>query len=272
MILLRIKIGEISKMLGLVPTTLRYYEKVGIVNPEVDRKNKYRYYHAQDLVWLILCRGLFKTGLSLSETYEYVYHMSSDSALARLKEQKRVASGKAARYTRMERYLAAQSALLEDAQALAGRCAICLRPPLLRLDFGGETLFEQPERMEAVTAWLDFQPFVYLQQHITESELHRGARGLDHIWGLAVEERTAKELGIPENACVQRLAQQLCVRTAFYMNIRGALQPHHYAHALDFIKKHHFTICGSAETQVVSYAGEMDQREALIVMDIPISD
>lgn len=131
------KIGDIAKMLGIVPSTLRYYEKIGIVAPEIDQKTKYRYYHARDLVWLILCRGLYKTGLSLSETAEFVYGTSYESARKRIEELQADVHRQLRRLQRMESYLANLPQQWETARELCGRCTLWQRPALLRLDFQG---------------------------------------------------------------------------------------------------------------------------------------
>lgn len=269
---MRMKIGDIAKMLGIVPSTLRYYEKIGIVAPEIDQKTKYRYYHARDLVWLILCRGLYKTGLSLSETAEFVYGTSYESARKRIEELQADVHRQLRRLQRMESYLANLPQQWETARELCGRCTLWQRPALLRLDFQGESLFSDPQRMEIVSAWLKYLPFVHLQQMITPQELAHGTKGLDHIWGLAVNERFALETGVPQGPQVRRIAGSLCVRTAFEIDVSGALYPRHYAHALAFLENHRFSICGSAETEVISYAGEKNHRTALLVMDIPVHE
>lgn len=43
------KIGEVSQLLGITPETIRYYEKEGIIMPNKDQMNGYRYYTIQNI-------------------------------------------------------------------------------------------------------------------------------------------------------------------------------------------------------------------------------
>ena len=40
---------DVCRMLNITRETLRYYEKVGIIHPEIDPVNKYRYYDDWDI-------------------------------------------------------------------------------------------------------------------------------------------------------------------------------------------------------------------------------
>ena len=48
------KIGDISRLFNLSSEMIRYYEKMGIIDPIRDEKNGYRYYSIFDIYILII--------------------------------------------------------------------------------------------------------------------------------------------------------------------------------------------------------------------------
>ena len=46
---MRYKIGDVSRILGISTDLLRYYEKKGVVQPQKDKSNDYRYYDTWDI-------------------------------------------------------------------------------------------------------------------------------------------------------------------------------------------------------------------------------
>lgn len=59
------KIGEFAISTGLSKDTIRYYEKINLLHPEV--KNKHREYNKQDVVIIETILKLKDTGFSLKE-------------------------------------------------------------------------------------------------------------------------------------------------------------------------------------------------------------
>ena len=56
-------IHEVSELSGLSLSQLRYYERIGLVVPERDEKNKYRKYSPEDIYILASLRNLLRTRL-----------------------------------------------------------------------------------------------------------------------------------------------------------------------------------------------------------------
>ena len=65
------KIQDISKLLDIPASTLRYYEKIGLIsNLERDPGNK-RIYRPEDMEWIKFLIRLKKTGMSIREMKKY---------------------------------------------------------------------------------------------------------------------------------------------------------------------------------------------------------
>ncbi len=65
-------VGEVAKILNVAPSTLRYYDKEGLL-PFVERSNKgVRMFRAEDFEWLYIINCLKKTGLSIKDIKSFV--------------------------------------------------------------------------------------------------------------------------------------------------------------------------------------------------------
>lgn len=62
-----VKIGEVSKKLGVSQDTLRYYEKFGLFKTKSRSSSGFRYYDAETIGKIIFIRNAKKLGFSLKE-------------------------------------------------------------------------------------------------------------------------------------------------------------------------------------------------------------
>ena len=85
-------IGEIAEMMGVTPSTLRYYDQEGLL-PEVNRVNGIRVFEDKDFAWLRILNCLKNTNMPIKKIKEYVeLAKHGDSSLKEryeiIKEQK----------------------------------------------------------------------------------------------------------------------------------------------------------------------------------------
>lgn len=66
-----ISIGELSRLSGISPHTLRFYEAEGILMPAGRAANGHRRYRDDDLLWLEFVLRLKQTGMPLAEIRQY---------------------------------------------------------------------------------------------------------------------------------------------------------------------------------------------------------
>ena len=62
------KIGDLAKASGLSPHTLRYYEKSGLLTPQIRTESNYRVYGDDDLTSALFIKRCKACGFSLDET------------------------------------------------------------------------------------------------------------------------------------------------------------------------------------------------------------
>ena len=64
-------IGEVAEMMGVTPSTLRYYDQEGLL-PEVNRVNGIRVFEDRDFAWLRILNCLKNTNMPIKKIKEYV--------------------------------------------------------------------------------------------------------------------------------------------------------------------------------------------------------
>ncbi len=69
------RIGEIAKLYDIGPDSLRYYEELGILNPQRG-DNNYRMYHIHDIWRLNVIRDLRELGFSMEKIRDYMNYRS----------------------------------------------------------------------------------------------------------------------------------------------------------------------------------------------------
>lgn len=75
-------VGEMAKLLGVPSSTLRYYDKEGLL-PFVERSaSGIRMFHEKDYEWLQIISCLKKAGMSLKDIKQYIHlSMEGDSTI-----------------------------------------------------------------------------------------------------------------------------------------------------------------------------------------------
>ena len=86
---IRYKSGEISKMLGVTPETIRYYEKHGIVLSSKDQQNGYREFHFFELISMQRLRLYNNFGFQLKDSFDLINNKSVDQLNAILQKNEK---------------------------------------------------------------------------------------------------------------------------------------------------------------------------------------
>ena len=84
---MRLKISEAAEYTGLENETLRYYESMGIVEPQRDSETGYRFYSDWDLHYLMDTKWYRNTGMSLPEVVEIVRSDSLEKIVEKCESQ-----------------------------------------------------------------------------------------------------------------------------------------------------------------------------------------
>lgn len=64
-------VAEFSKRVGLSPHTVRYYDKIGLLDDVLRQSNGHRSFSEKDVKWVEFVQRLKNTGMSLEKILEY---------------------------------------------------------------------------------------------------------------------------------------------------------------------------------------------------------
>lgn len=110
------RIGEVARLFHLSVSTLRHYERLGLVTPErVDPDTGYRYYSARQFEALNTVRYLRALDMPLEEISDFVHNRDLDNIQAKLRQQRETVARKRAELERVQRKIDARLEQLEEA-------------------------------------------------------------------------------------------------------------------------------------------------------------
>ena len=108
-------IGELANIFDITTDTLRYYDKIGLLKPEYDKSNNYRYYSIEK--FFILSRILFLRNLDIPvKDIKYYFENPNTMELLRLLDKEEVLiDQKISRLMNLKRKIQNKKQLIEEA-------------------------------------------------------------------------------------------------------------------------------------------------------------
>ena len=82
-------VNEIARFFNVTRDTIRYYDKLGIIKPNINKENKYRYYSREDLISFSYVFLLKKLGLHLKSIEALLNHSSLETSVSILNNRKK---------------------------------------------------------------------------------------------------------------------------------------------------------------------------------------
>lgn len=198
-------ISEMSKLLGVTTHMLRYYEKIGMIRPEVNPENGYRYYSVIDTRRFNLSRQLFSAGIPLEQCVSLMTEMNQEQIEKLLDDtirQKRI------EIERIKVSLGFLECTKEYYAALGhniGKIQVESFPRMWRLTLSNcEKPVVDSSLEKEKQEWLACQPAVFWVSRIPNSILRQMAEGeIDYEYGLMCYESDAKALGLRKTSNVE---------------------------------------------------------------------
>lgn len=102
---MKLSIGTVSKLFNISKDTLRYYDKIGILKPEVNEENGYRFYDMKHLEQLGLIIGIKYLGISLADIKTTIESGDLEEYDILIKRQKEIIAQKVIELKRLEHSL-----------------------------------------------------------------------------------------------------------------------------------------------------------------------
>ncbi len=247
---MRYKIGDVSRILGISTDLLRYYEKKGVVTPQKDKNNDYRYYDTWDINFLIDCLWYKNFGFGIPQAAYLVTECYHGDLVSLLEEKQ---SEIEANLHRQQLLLERMKKHLDDVlrvKGYIGVCEIAQSPDIIcylnRFNF---TYDNRDELLDLSRQWLDYMPFTQRYFEIPQDGLK--GEGDDYAWGFSLSTEYIKELNITVKPPLVHNPSKTCIHSAFKSTGKNAFTPRHLDPILEYANKGGFKIAGRAQGNLI---------------------
>ena len=239
------KIGDVAKLVGLHPETIREYERMGLLGSHVGREeNGYRCYTWQTVCRILAIRKMRTMGFTLQE----IARNYSDYSLEEYR------SGMDRNIERLERELLIQQMTLDHmrehqafARSLPGslnRCSLRISPEVYMVPFAREETLRQEEgELKTLRQWARYS---FLTRNAAELDVdYESETASERSICLAIEAGTAEVLGLSAGRKgIHRLPQR-SVYCAVRRDLQHVLYPETIRSVRQFLRQEHLEPAGA---------------------------
>ena len=221
---MRYTISEMAALLGVTTHTLRYYEKMGLIQPEVNRETGYRYYTVTDTRRFNLCRELRAAGFTLEECKDFLDEPSTAVTDAMLDRQIRQLERRQVINRMSIRFLQNTREYYHTLEQDAGRVWVQNFPEMWRLVLSQEEEARNDPALQAEKAeWLECMPAVHWVSRLPSRVMEQFRVGRnEYDYGLLVEADAARQLGLRRTDHVELVCGADYLTTVWKKDYRGS--------------------------------------------------
>lgn len=268
---MKYKIGDVARILGISTDLLRYYEKKGVVTPEKDENNDYRYYDSWDINFLMDCLWFKNFGFSIEQIADMVRIPGTgelDGIFTGKEEELR------ATIRRCELLLRRSEEYRRDLKkidSLLYRCELSDSPELVRYLNRTGSSYSSGRGMESVARqWLKAMPFNYRYFELPSESILPG-REEDYCWGYALTRDYVEELDFPVVPPMAAVPSRRSLHTVFRNSGgRGNFSPSLLQYALDYAREQGLALTGPVYGVLLASVMENDALTGYFEAWLPV--
>ena len=265
------QIGEVARMFHLSVSSLRHYEAMGLLAPEVtDPETGYRYYSTRQFEPLNTIRYLRALDMPLNEITDFLQNRDLDKMEEKLQQQKEIVIKREQELKRIERKIGNRLNQLKDARNSVLDVIALTTTRACRLVWMEDNL--------TIKEFVDMEtPIRKLEQKQKEALIFLGKVGV----GIAAEQLLKGQFqqynGIfllldeedQYDGTVIHLQETPCVSVRFRGSHKEA--PVQYEKLMNYIQEHGFKIAGfSREITMIDYGLTNDTEKFVTEISIPV--
>lgn len=243
--MVRYKIGDVARLLGVSTDILRYYERKGVVTPEKDETNDYRYYNSWHINFLTDCLWFKNFGFSIEQIADML-RIPSTGELGGLFMGKEEELRTTIRRCELLLHRSEQHrARLANMDRLLYKCEISYSPEIVRfVNRIGDRYLVNSVTQAAARQWLEVLPFNDRYFEMAGESLMPG-REDDYRWGYCLSMDYVRELDFEVKSPMIKLPSRKCIHTIFKnTGGQGGFSPSLLQYTLDYAEKNGIAVYG----------------------------
>ena len=270
--MMKYKIGDVARILGISTDLLRYYEKKGVVKPEKNAHNDYRYYDAWDINFLVDCLWFKNYGFSIEQIADMVRIPGADRLEELFLRKEEELRATIHRCQLLLQRSEEHRADLRKAEEQLGVCDVAESPALLRYlnRTGGE--YQRGADEEAMARrWLSVMPF-NRRCFVVGGDVRTSSRHQCR-WGFSLRQDYAEQLGFEAEDGVECVPAQRCVRTVFKSSGgREGFAPKLLSYAVDYAEEQGLRLCGPVHGVLLASVMEGNKLTGYFEAWLPVEE
>ncbi|MFZ7120899.1 MAG: MerR family transcriptional regulator [Eubacteriaceae bacterium] len=174
---MKYKTGDVKKILGISVETLRYFENIGLIEPERNSINNYRYYEALDLNKIVAYKFYRAMEFSMDKSLDIINNMSNEDLIINTDNKMDTIKEKIEYYKNLYLRMEELKISFERVEHMMGVYRIEYSPEIIYYYNQINDEFETDEfQMETTKLWLDELPFVNLAVRMPVNEKPIGSK------------------------------------------------------------------------------------------------
>ena len=273
-------IGELASLFQISTDTLRYYDKIELIKPDITGKNGYRYYSIRSFFKLSRILFLKDLDIPLEEIKGYMENKNTEKLVRMLHEKQMDLDYKIQSCLNLQAKINQKLELLESSMLSSNEVSIKSIPKRYAL-YMASSDFRAPHEIKstlmAYSQYLKFSTWVTEGQIYTSvSQPHLRERNFStfqYIFEIPHHESFSEQsvlASIPEGSdklSVIEAGQYACMR---FMGPYSEIDQHYNA-LLDWVERKGFVLCGdSIEMNIVDYDFSDSHDEFISELQVPV--
>ena len=265
------QIGEVARMFQLSVSTLRHYESMGLLVPEVtDPKSGYRYYSLRQFEPLNIIRYLRALDMPLTEIADFLQNRDIDKIEEKLQQQKEIVIKRQQELKQIEQKIDNRLTQLKDARNSTLDEITLTTVSACRLAWLEDNL--------TIKEFVDMEaPIRKLDQKQKEALIFLGKVGVtisaEHLMEGKYQQYNGIFLILDQedkyDGNIIGMPEALCVRVRFCGSHKEA--PAQYEKLMAYIKEHRLKVAGfSREITMIDYGFTNDRDKFVTEISIPV--
>lgn len=244
-LVLKYKISEVSKILNIPVDTLRYLEAKDIVNPSKNDNNKYRFYEAWDINFLIEFKKFRSFDFSVSEVKEILHSDDLNNFIERVDERQEYFEEKLTYYMLLKQKNQEYINSLNNIKENIGKFSITNCPDIYYFMHRFNYKYEAKDNFDGLfESWLKYFPFVETIVEMQLDAVMNRNHNNDYEWGFSMRKDYAKAFDIPINDKVKHVKTRESVYTVICAGDKGSFSLKLLDGALEFIESNGYELVG----------------------------
>ena len=267
----RYKIGDVARILGISPDLIRYYEEKGVVTPQKDPYNNYRYYDTWDINFLIDCLWFKNFGYGIEQVAHIVSQNTYDKLLANLSARGDEILANIRYQELLLHRIRKYCEILKELPGYIGKCDIRRSAGFVRYLNRYNTIYDNDSELQSLSReWLKYMPFSRRYFEVPEDGLL--GEGDDYAWGFSMGMRYVREFNLEINPPVKHMPSSLCIHSAFTSTGKDKFTARHMDFLTAYAEKNGLKVAGCAFGNLACSVVENDEITGFFEVWLPIEE